>query len=305
VGIINVLAVDIGSTKVRLAVVSLSGDGDTPALMCSSDLTTSGCDLSAVLVNAASCAQSLVVGLEYAGIGISTAGFLHSDRATISQLHDGHWIQTNVNGPFEAALGIKPRVLDDGMAAAFAEWKSGAAQGCSDAVVLTVGTKIGTGVILGGRLACVGGYASPQLGGVVVPQSLARNPATPFLGEEAAGDALRFFAEQYGFGDVANMIYSSDLDCRATEAVDHVCEYLAICVANAINLFAPERVVVTGGVIGKSGRLLVRRVRTRIVGKLLQRPSPFCAETALVEGKFGGMAGIFGAALAVGSDPLA
>lgn len=299
----NVLAVDIGGTKVRLGIVEVSETGK-PVIRHQKDLETTGCHLSEVLKNAATLAKKPSGDLSYSKIGISTAGFLHEDRATIDQLHDGRWIETNVAAPFG-----EPRervlVLDDGMASTIAEWKSGAARHCSNTVVLTVGTKLGAGVVLNGRILHVGGYASPQLGGVIVPPEQARNKQIPFLGEECAGDALRAAAQRCDYADVAEMLTRVKDDKQAAAAVDRMCEYLAMCVANAVNLFAPERVVLTGGVVEKGREWVLHGVRDHLKGKLLRRPRQFDATTALVEGEFGGNASLIGAALAVLADPIA
>jgi glucokinase len=298
----NVLAVDIGGTKVRLGVVEVSETG-TPVIRHQQDLETTGHQLSEVLKNAATLAEKLSGNLSYSKIGISTAGFLHEDRATIDQLHDGRWIQTNI-ADFFGEPRDRVLVLDDGMASTIAEWKSGAARQFSNTVVLTVGTKLGAGVVLNGRILHVGGYASPQLGGVIVPPEQARNKEIPFLGEECAGDALRASAQRCGYADVGDMLMRVKDDEKAAAAVERMCEYLAMCVANAVNLFAPERVVLTGGVVEKGREWVLHGVREHLEGKLLRRPRQFEATTALVEGKFGGNASLIGAALAVFADPI-
>ncbi|MBS0263929.1 MAG: ROK family protein [Planctomycetes bacterium] len=297
----KVLAVDIGATKLRLGVVDLSNK--TPTILHTHELQTKGQQLSAVLDTAANVAKDLLGTRRAPKIGISTAGFLHEDRATICQLHDGRWTETNVTAPF-AEHSNRVRVIDDGMASTLAEWKSGAAQKCSDVVVLTVGTKLGSGVILNGRILHIGGYSSPQLGGIVVSREQARIPQIPFIGEECAGDALCASAEKCGYSDVGAMLECIKKDDRAAAALDRMCEYLAMCVANAVNLFAPERVVLTGGVIEKSNNRLIKHVRSRLKEKLLKRPRQFDARTALVEGRFGGNASLIGAALAVRTDPV-
>ncbi|HUD36220.1 MAG TPA: ROK family protein [Streptosporangiaceae bacterium] len=62
------------------------------------------------------------------------------------------WQSVDVLGPFEQSFGVRPRLMNDANAGALAEWCWGAGRGAASCVFLTLGTGLGAGIILDGRL---------------------------------------------------------------------------------------------------------------------------------------------------------
>lgn len=170
------------------------------------------------------------------------------------------WSGTDVAGPLGEALGVPVGFDSDVNGAALGEWRWGAARGLATFVYLTVGTGIGGGGLVGGRL--IHGLVHPEMGHMRLP----RHPDDTFAGScpyhgdclegLAAGPAIaaRWCAPAHALGD---------LEDRAVELEAH---YLAGALATITYVIAPERIVLGGGVSKLPG--LLDAVRRRLVETL-------------------------------------
>jgi fructokinase len=158
------------------------------------------------------------------------------------------WAYTDVVTPFEHALGV-PVVLDtDVNAAALGEWRWGRGAGLRDFVYLTVGTGIGAGAFVDGKL--LRGDQHPEVGHMRIPHDQAADPfpgSCPYHGDclegLASGVALR---ERWGRpGERLEEAGAWELEAS----------YLALGLVNLTYTLAPERIIVGGGV-ARQPRLL-------------------------------------------------
>ena len=85
-------------------------------------------------------------------MGLGAAGFIDADRATVLFAPNVSWVNEPLKTRIEERIGLPVVVENDANAAAWGEAKFGAAAGHDDVVVITVGTGIGGGLILGGQL---------------------------------------------------------------------------------------------------------------------------------------------------------
>ncbi len=211
-------------------------------------------------------------------------------------------------------LGLPVFVDNDANLAALAEHRSGAARGCSEAVVLTIGTGIGGGLILGDRVYRGAIGAAAELGHVVIDmdgppcqgncpnhgcvESLASGTA---LAREAVliagrrpdsglGEALRDGRELAG-PLVTELAH--DGDAAAIEVVELIGSRLGVAIASFVNIFNPEVVVVGGGVIA-AGELLLAPARAVVAERALP---PSRDQVRIVAAHFGFEAGMIGAAM--------
>ena len=210
-------------------------------------------------------------------------------------------------------LGLPVFVDNDANVAALAEHRAGAARGCSEAVVLTIGTGIGGGLILGGELYRGASGAGAELGHVVIdmdgPRCHGNCPNRGCLealasGSALAREALRIARERHnsalgralaGGGELAGPLVTElahDGDPAALEAIELVGTRLGVGIANFVNIFNPEVVVIGGGVIG-AGELLLRPARVEMRRRALP---PSRDEVRIVAAHFGVEAGMVGAA---------
>ena len=150
----------------------------------------------------------------------------------------------------EERFGVPARVENDGNAAALAEWKLGAGRGANDLVMLTLGTGVGGGLVLGGAL--YRGIA--ELGHVVVvadgPPCQGRCTGRGHLEAVASGNAADRAAEKlWGEGANAELLVgrAEEGDPDALEALAGIGHLLGAAIGSFVNTFAPELVIVGGG----------------------------------------------------------
>lgn len=171
------------------------------------------------------------------------------------------WQDTDLVGPLGRALNVPVGLDTDVNAAVLGEARWGAAQGLTDAVYITIGTGIGGGALVGGRLAH--GLLHPEMGHLLVP----REPddrdfggVCPFHGADcwegvASGPAL-----ERRVGRPAETL-PEDHPVWNLEA-----RYVASALATLVLVLSPERVILGGGVMHAKG--LLERVQQRLLARL-------------------------------------
>lgn len=253
------IGVDIGGTRLRAALVT--GDGEVLAREVSERPVGDGPDaLGDAVVDALEALTSrlgegLPVGIGIAslvdargqlvqGANLDIAGYPLRDRAV-------------------AALGVGVSVANDATVACLAEWRVGAARGHGDVVLLTVGTGIGGGAIIDGRLlrgahglatefghivvaeggrrcacgshGCVEAYASGQAIGAIAAERLAGGRTSAALAREPVVD-----------GEAVTRAVREG-DALALEVVLEAGHWLGIVAAGLVNALDPDVIVIGGG----------------------------------------------------------
>ncbi len=141
------IGVDVGGTKVAAGVVDIHGKiieklkRSTPAARPD--------DTADVISEAV---LELLDRYEVTAVGIGAAGFVDETRSTVLFAPNLAWRDEPVKKRVEERIGRKVIVENDANAAAWAEARMGAARGQQDVMLITVGTGIGAGVVLDGRL---------------------------------------------------------------------------------------------------------------------------------------------------------
>ena len=196
-------------------------------------------------------------------------------------------------------LGLPVAIDNDGNCAALAEWRLGAAAGTSHAVVLTLGTGIGGGLVLDGRLYRGATGAGAELGHMVIdqdgPRCFGECPGHGCLESLASGSALARDAAAAGLptdgAEVTRLALAGDAIAAALLRV--VGERLGAGLASLAMVFEPEVIVVGGGVMA-AGELLLAPAR----GEMLRRAmEPARGNVRVEPAAFGEDAGMVGAAL--------
>jgi fructokinase len=238
-------------------------------------------------------------------IGIGSFGPLDLDPASptfgcITATPKAGWSRTNLAGAIQEALGIPVFLDTDVNAAALGEQKWGAARGLKNLLYLTVGTGIGGGGIVNGKL--LHGLTHPEMGHIRIPHDYQKDPfngSCPFHGDclegLASGTAMK---ERWG---------------RSAEELppDHPAwkleaDYLACGIANFICTLSPQKIVLGGGIAKKEGLLSLVQV------SVLKKLNNYIIAPAILENiisyivppALGDLAGVTGAlALAQGLEP--
>jgi fructokinase len=195
-----------------------------------------------------------------AAIGIGSFGPIDPRRSSrsfgfITTTPKPGWAQTDVAGRLEESLAVPVAFDTDVNAAALGEHRWGAAVGLDSFCYVTVGTGIGGGVFVNGRL--VHGLLHPELGHMRIPHDRVADPfpgCCPYHGDcfegLASGEAMR---ERWGQGAHA-------IDDDAPWELE--AQYVALGLANVVCALSPERIILGGGLTKEP--TLLPRVRERL-----------------------------------------
>ncbi len=195
-------------------------------------------------------------------------------------------------------LALPVAIDNDGHAAAIAEWRAGAGRGTTDMVMLTLGTGVGGGLILGGRPYRGSIGAGAELGHVVIVhdgvlcscgghghlESYVSGKAADELAAEAFGPA----ADAHRLVRIAN-----EGDATALELLTEIGRKLGSGLGSIVNAYDPELIVVGGG-FAAAGELLLAPAREVMEREALK---PIREGMRVVRAKLGTSAGMIGAAL--------
>ena len=193
------------------------------------------------------------------------------------------WRNCDLAGAVGRALGVPVAFDTDVNGAALAEYRWGAAHGLGSFVYVTVGTGIGGGAMLDGRL--VHGRLHPEMGHVRIPHNLLRDP---FPGNcPYHGDCLEGLAA--GPAIEARWGQPSKLLPDGHAAWDLEAEYLALGIVSWACTLAPERVILGGGIMHRQE--LFPRIRARVAELL----NGYMEPPDLVPPELGPRAGVLGA----------
>jgi glucokinase len=294
----RLIGVDVGGTKVSVAVLE---DGRL------SDPTISPTDLS----SSDALVDQLVTAIQEAGpataVGIGVPSVIDFATGTA---------RSSVNIPLQGVplrhtlterLGIPTFVDNDATVAALAEAHDDDMRPIADIVVMfTVGTGVGGGIVIGGRTFRGATGAAPEIGHTIIGAELSSGapkadgfPQPASLEYHAAGRALDRLGLERGIGDGHAVVAAARTgDTDALEAMRILGESLGVGIANAINTFDPDLVIVGGGV--------------STAGELLLGPARESAQRFVVKGvgtrtqirlaRYGPQAGVRGATLLAGQE---
>ena len=262
-------AVDIGGTKIAVCVVDDYGRvlarGETPT-----DPHDYSNGLAAIVRMLGETAR--VAGTSVSGIGIGATGPVDpigGEFGDVDFLRG--WRGKNLVRDLEQNFSVRVAMENDGDAAALAEAGWGAGRNRTRLIYVTVGTGIGGGIILDGKLYRGVDGAHPEVGHHVVDPS-GPECSCGFRGcweSLAAGPAMVAWMEKHapsGYlhrqGITAKRIceLAQQGDELAQKAVEHEGYYLGLGLANLISLFAPDAIVLSGSVM-KSAPLFMDQIR--------------------------------------------
>ncbi|MFZ0733304.1 MAG: ROK family protein [Candidatus Sulfotelmatobacter sp.] len=264
-------AVDIGGTKIAVGVVD-----DNGKVLSRMEAPTDPNRYSDAIELIAHMLRrtSQKAGGQITGIGIGSTGPVDPMRGEFGDVNFlPGWRGKSPVKDLSTVFGVQVALENDGDAAALAEAGWGAGRNRSRFIYVTVGTGIGGGIILDGKLYRGVDGAHPEVGHHVI------DPAGPqctcgFRGcweSLAAGPAMAAWLHHnapadYPHRDItARRIFelARDGDAWAVKAVETEAFYLGLGLANLINLFTPDAIVLSGSIM-KSSDLLLDRVRALI-----------------------------------------
>ena len=247
------LGIDIGGTKIIAGLLDEKGNILAKRKQPTGPVTDEVAFVHMILETALNLAQACGRGLDEIGFcGVGIPGTVSDDGKTVIKAPNLGWNDFPLAELMEKALHVPVRLMQDSRAAAYGEYMAGSGAGFKTIVCMTLGTGIGTGIVMDGRvyhgaLGCAG-----ELGHVpVVPGGIECGCGQRGCLEcYAAGKGLNQKARAL-FGETGNseMLFerASLGDARAQEAITDAVEKLGAVVISMINLLSPDCVLFSGG----------------------------------------------------------
>jgi glucokinase len=295
----RLIGVDVGGTKVSVAALE-DGRLSEPKLR------------PTALESAESLVDQLVEAIraegdaEAVGVGIPSVVDFETGTARSSVNVPLHGVP--LRALLAERLGMPAFVDNDANVAALAEaYDDDLRLVASSLVMLTVGTGVGGGIVLDGRTYRGATGAAPELGHMLVaadlrdgaPAGMEHPPHPDSLERWAAGRALDRLGEERGIGNGhAVLAAAREGDPDAVDCLRVLGERVGVGIANVVNLFDPECVVVGGGV-SAAGELLLEPARAAAWRFILPGVG---TRTRIELARYGPRAGVRGAALLAGSE---
>lgn len=287
----RVIGVDLGGTKI--ATGSIDADGN---VLAKREVPTPVDSQQALLDAIADAIEPLARdGVDAIGFGIPGVVDRTTGRvvgSTNIPLRD-----VSLDELTRERFGAPAAVENDANVAALAEWRLGAGRGKSDLVMLTLGTGVGGGLVLGGEL--YRGIA--ELGHVVVvadgPPCQGNCGGRGHLEVLASGNAADRAAEKlWGEGANAELLVgrAEEGDPEAIEALAGIGHLLGAAIGSFINTFAPELVIIGGG-FGLAAFDFILPSALDIARRELIEPDVLALQ--IVRAELGADAGLIGAGL--------
>ena len=300
--------VDLGGTNLRVGVVD---DDGTIAAQRRAATPVALDDIVASIVSDVEELGSARPGA--VGLGVGAAGMVDRDGA----IHYSPNITAFRRAPLAAlladALAMEVHVDNDANVAALGELVHGAARGCSDVVLVTLGTGVGGGIIVNGAVLRGGHGFGAEVGHFQIdpdgPQcacgerghweAMASGTALGALGraQAAAGDLPDVLARAGGVVDAIDGMLVGDAaqdgDPSALAVLRAYAHHVAIGLVGLVNVFDPELVVISGGLV-ELGDVLLDPIREAFAGRI--EGAAFRPDVPIVAAALGGDAGLVGAA---------
>ena len=252
--------------------------------------------------------QAGLIAADCASIGIGSPGTCDSAAGVVLRAYNLGWFNVPVCEMLHAHFGIPVRLSNDANCAALAETVAGAAVGCRNMVLITLGTGVGGGIIVDGKLVSGMGGAGGEPGHSLLvldgePCTCGRRgcwevyaSATALIrqGREAAAAHPASLLNRYPELTGRDVFDAADAGDTAAQAVlERYYVYVAAGITDLVNILSPEMVLIGGG-ISRQGERLLRPIRRYVAANCFggeNRPQPVIQAAQL-----GNEAGIIGAA---------
>ena len=279
-----VIAVDVGRAWIRLALANLAGE----VLARRTEPSQAGSSRQLVAQISKRARQlAAEVGVAYQKITftvIGSPGFVDPRSGTIRLAPNlAGWGHPGVLEALGEQLGSRFVVENDVKLATLGEQAHGQGKGISNFALVSIGTGIGMGIVINGRLYRGSRGAAGEIGYLPLGELESRTASRGWLESVAAADGVVANARRLGIKGplTAKQLFEAagSGDAAANEVVRLEAEHLARAVAAVTSVVDPELVILGGG-IGGNGELLIKPIEKRLRA-LLRVPAPRIVVSAL------------------------
>lgn len=246
-------------------------------------------------------------------VGMGCPGTCNIESGIVEYANNLKWNNVPLRSFVEDALGIPAYIENDANAAALGEYMAGAAKGAKSAIVITLGTGLGAGIIIDGKIFSGSNYAGAEIGHTVINvdgerctcgrsgcfeaycSATALVKFTKRAIEQNPDSLMTELAEKEGKISGRTAFNAAKAGDRAgQDVVDFFIKNLACGIINTINVFQPNILCIGGGVSNEGDNLLIP-LKERISKEVYSKNSASNTEITLC--KLGNNSGIIGAAL--------
>ncbi len=303
------IGIDLGGTNIVAGVVNEAYEIQSKATVKTNlprPAEEIAADMAKVTVEAVKNASLTMDQIEWIGVG--TPGVANSASGVIEYSNNLGFHNMPMVKYLETTLGKPTLIENDANAAAYGEYVAGAAKGAKNAVCITLGTGVGAGIIIDGKIYSGSNFGGAEVGHTVIevggPQCSCGRRGCFEVFSSATG-LVRMTKEALAANPESAMKSEKEISARtafnymragdtvAKQVVDDYILHLAAGITNTINIFQPDVLCIGGGVCNEGDPLLLpmkeivkREVYTRNSAK----------NTEIVIAKLGNDAGIIGAA---------
>ena len=291
------LGIDIGGTKIAVAAIDEQG-----ALHAQESIATEaelGFERAVARMIEAADRVLRIAGWQrdqLCGVGIGCAGPVSAERGTINNPYTlPTWDDSDIVSQVRAAFNRPAYLENDADAAAIGEWFAGAARGCGRVVMLTLGTGVGGGVVLDGRVYRGTLGEHPELGHMPIEES---GPecycgTRGCLESIASGTGIAAAGSEVGWAD-SREVFAADAagDPTARKLVERVQGALSTATWTILHTFMPEVIVLGGGL----GEVHFERLAPAMAARIPLATMVPPGGTRVIKAALGNDAGLVGAA---------
>lgn len=246
-------------------------------------------------------------------IGVGCPGTCNTETGIVEYSNNLRWNNAPLVADIEKAFGKKTYFDNDANVAAYGEYLAGAAKGAKNAIVITLGTGVGAGIIINGKIFSGSNFAGGEIGHTVIVVdgyecSCGRKGC--FEAYSSATGLIRMTreaAEAHPESKICQLVEADGkisartafnaakmLDDVGQAVVDRYIKHLACGIANTINIFQPDILCIGGGVCNEGDNLLVP-LKKQVAESIYSKNSAKNTEICIC--KLGNDAGIIGAAM--------
>lgn len=207
------------------------------------------------------------------GLGMGVPGMIDSKAGNVIYSNNLHWQDFAIGEKVGSLTGMKVKIANDANVAALGEAKFGAAKGCENMILLTLGTGVGGGVVVNGKLMEGNQSAGAELGHsvVIVGGELCTCGRRGCLEAYASANALirdtrramnaHKDSKMWKTYDLTTISGKTafdyqDTDVYAKEVIDNYVRHLACGITNFATIFRPETILLGGGVCAQGDNLV-------------------------------------------------
>ena len=289
------LGLDLGGTNIKVATLSMTDD-DFDVVATHSVDTEAAEGPEGVTAKLIEVGRAALEPVKPTTLGLGVPGHFDPDTGRILLFPNlpGQWKGFPLRDRVEEALGLETWMVNDARAFTLAEGLLGAGRGHRSVACITLGTGVGGGLLIDGKLH-VGAFG---VAGEIGHQTVVPDGPMCGCGNRGCLEALvraDVLASDAGRPTVASVFDGArEGDERCIAAVSRMARFLGIGLANVVTLFGPDRIIVGGG-IAEAGDLVLEPITEAVKQRVTLVPTD---GIEIVPASFGRFAGAVGAALA-------